>query len=63
VITNLETLRVLYNSLDFVPMRPIEFQFYAAEEVGFLGSQDIVKSYKQSQVKIFGHMQSDMTGS
>jgi leucyl aminopeptidase len=62
VVNNLSTLKLLIGSPDFVPLRPIEFQFYAAEEVGLRGSQKIASDYVTKGVPVYGMLQSDMTG-
>lgn len=46
----------------FRPARTVEFQAYAAEEVGLIGSQAIANHYAAEQVKVAGMMQLDMTG-
>jgi len=56
----LEAYRILVAS-GFVPARSIEFQTYAAEEVGLRGSQDIANNYARNNVDIYGMMQLDMT--
>jgi len=60
-ITVLEAFRVLAES-GFKPSRTIEFQGYAAEEVGLRGSQDIANEYAKQGKIIAGMMQLDMTG-
>lgn len=44
------------------PTRSVEFMWYAAEEVGLLGSAEIAKSYKADKVGVHAAMQLDMTG-
>ena len=56
----MEVLRVL--SLREQPKRTIEFFWYAAEEIGLIGSGEIAKSYKADQVDVIAVMQLDMTG-
>ncbi|RKP05632.1 hypothetical protein THASP1DRAFT_19559 [Thamnocephalis sphaerospora] len=46
----------------FRPKRPIEFHWYAAEEVGLLGSQDVAATYQETGRKVAGMLQLDMTG-
>ena len=58
--TVLEVFRVLVES-GYRPDRTLEFMFYAAEEVGLLGSQDIAQSYKTNQEQVVGVLQLDMT--
>jgi leucyl aminopeptidase len=62
VVNNLSTLKLLLASADFVPLRPIEFQFYAGEEAGLKGSQKIAADYVARKVPVYGQLQSDMTG-
>jgi len=56
----LETYRILVSN-GFVPSRTIEFQTYAAEEVGLRGSQDIANNYARNNIDVYGMMQLDMT--
>jgi leucyl aminopeptidase len=56
----LEVFRIIANS-NLVPKRTIQFHAYAAEEMGLLGSRDISNKYKQTNVKVYGMMQLDMT--
>ena len=57
----LEVLRVLSTQAQ-QPERSIEIFWYAAEEVGLVGSSEIAKSYKQQQIDVVAVMQLDMTG-
>jgi leucyl aminopeptidase len=59
--TILEAFRVLLES-GFIPKTTIEFQWYAAEEVGLRGSQDIANAYKADGVDVVAMTQFDMTG-
>jgi len=59
-VTIMETMRVLLTS-GFQPLRPIEFHWYAGEEVGLLGSQAIAQQYQQDGRLVAGMMQLDMT--
>jgi len=59
--TILETFRVLLAS-GFIPKTTIEFQWYAAEEVGLRGSQDIANAHKANGVDVVAMTQFDMTG-
>ncbi|KAF9982807.1 Leucine aminopeptidase 1 [Mortierella antarctica] len=56
----LEVFRALINA-GFQPVRPVEFHWYAGEEAGLLGSQDIAKSYSSSAVDVLAMYQNDMT--
>jgi len=56
----LEAYRILVEN-NFVPSRTIEFQTYAAEEVGLRGSQDIAVNYAQTGVNVVSMLQMDMT--
>ena len=57
----IETFRVLLAS-NFRPTDPVEFHWYAAEEVGLLGSQAIATSYKAQGVRVKAFMELDMSG-
>ncbi|KAJ3131055.1 Leucine aminopeptidase 1 [Physocladia obscura] len=59
--TIFEAYRVLVEN-GFVPHRPIEFHWYAAEEAGLLGSQKVAAKYKQDEINVAGVFHSDMTG-
>ncbi len=54
-----EALRIA--SMQEQPLRSIEFFWYAAEEIGLVGSSEIAQSYKQANVDVVGVMQLDMT--
>ncbi|KXN68648.1 Zn-dependent exopeptidase [Conidiobolus coronatus NRRL 28638] len=56
-----EVLESLVES-NFVPQRTIEFQFYAAEEVGLKGSRAIARSYRQEGKNVVAMLQQDMVG-
>jgi bacterial leucyl aminopeptidase len=43
------------------PQRTVDFIWYAAEEVGLYGSQEIAASYKRQNVDVISVMQLDMT--
>jgi leucyl aminopeptidase len=58
--TLLEVFRALA-SAQWKPKRTVEFQAYAAEEAGLLGSQDIAARYQQDGKKVYAMMQLDMT--
>jgi leucyl aminopeptidase len=57
----LQILKILIDN-NFCPKKTIEFQWYAGEEFGKLGSTDIATSYKQQQKKVAGMLNVDMTG-
>lgn len=57
----LEAFRALLEG-GFRPTATVEFQWYAAEEVGLRGSQAIATQYKNNGVQVAGHFQLDMTG-
>jgi len=59
--TILEAFRSLLQA-NFVPKYSIEFQWYAAEEVGLLGSQAIAQQYKNDGIDVIAMSQFDMTG-
>jgi leucyl aminopeptidase len=52
-VTIFESLRVLVSS-GFLPKKPLEFHWYAAEEGGLLGSQKVVAKYKEDGIDVFG---------
>ncbi|KAI1314603.1 Leucine aminopeptidase 1 [Mortierella claussenii] len=60
-ITMLEVFRSLINT-GFRPVRPVEFHWYSAEEVGLLGSQDVAEEYQKKGVEVLAMFNSDMTG-
>jgi len=60
-IVLLETLQVLLEA-GFVPRRTIEFQWYAAEEIGLRGSQDIANDYNARGVDVVSMVQYDVVG-
>lgn len=57
----IEVFRVLVTS-GFKPTTPVEFHFYAAEEVGLLGSQAIATQYKNAGTQVLAFMELDMSG-
>jgi len=59
--TVMEIFRVLAE-YGFRPDRSIEFQAYAAEEVGLRGSQAIADAYKSGGIPVVSMLQLDMTG-
>jgi leucyl aminopeptidase len=64
-ITILETLRVLLEDADVKAGKApntIEFHWYAAEEAGLLGSEDVWQAYKKEGRNVKGLLQQDMTG-
>ncbi|KXN64602.1 Zn-dependent exopeptidase, partial [Conidiobolus coronatus NRRL 28638] len=61
VAVSLEALRSLVNT-NFQPKKTLEFQYYSAEEVGFLGSQYIARSYHNERKNVMGMLQLDMAG-
>ncbi|KAI3642920.1 hypothetical protein MP228_012475 [Amoeboaphelidium protococcarum] len=60
--STLEAFTVLSLNDDFQPLHDVEFHWYAAEELGLLGSQDVAKAYAQEGRKVFAMIQNDMTG-
>ncbi|KAJ2121699.1 hypothetical protein IW147_004016 [Coemansia sp. RSA 720] len=60
-VTILEALRVLLEA-GFAPRRTVELHWYAGEEGGLLGSQDIAKQYKDAGRKVVANLHFDMTG-
>ncbi|TRM57458.1 hypothetical protein BD626DRAFT_412021 [Schizophyllum amplum] len=61
-VTVFQILRSLVEQ-EFVPPHgvAIEFQWYAAEEGGLLGSQDVAAAYEAAGVNVKGMLQMDMT--
>lgn len=59
-VTILEAFRALVQS-GFSPERPVEFHWYAGEEGGLLGSQEVVSEYKQLNKEVAAMIQFDMT--
>ncbi|KAJ8595370.1 Zn-dependent exopeptidase [Rhizopogon salebrosus TDB-379] len=59
-VTILEAFRTLVQA-GFAPERPVEFHWYAAEEGGLLGSQEVVSEYKQLKKEVGAMIQFDMT--
>ncbi|KAG2355229.1 Zn-dependent exopeptidase [Suillus spraguei] len=59
-VTILEAFRALVQS-GFSPERPVEFHWYAGEEGGLLGSQEVVSEYKQLNKEVGAMIQFDMT--
>jgi len=57
----LEILRLLVEA-DFKPEYSVEFHWYAAEEVGLLGSQGVADDYQKAGKAVRGMMQLDMIG-
>eukprot|EP00478_Filoreta_tenera_P003240 GABV01003412.1.p1 GENE.GABV01003412.1~~GABV01003412.1.p1 ORF type:complete len:181 (-),score=51.10 GABV01003412.1:26-526(-) len=56
------TLNAIVQSTKFVPKRPLEFHWYAAEEVGLLGSQQVASDYARDNKNVAAMLQHDMTG-
>jgi len=54
----LETLRLL-SEAGIRPNRTIEFHWYAAEEIGLLGSADLAREYKENNVNVVGMLNMD----
>ncbi|ETW08138.1 hypothetical protein H310_02478 [Aphanomyces invadans] len=61
-ITILQALKYLLATKQWVPVRPVEFHWYSAEETGLQGSADVVKTYASQRVDVYAQMQQDMTG-
>ncbi|KAJ3204219.1 Leucine aminopeptidase 1 [Dinochytrium kinnereticum] len=56
-----EALRVMTSS-GFIPGRPIEFHWYAGEELGILGSNEVAESYAKSGIKVVSYLNLDQSG-
>ena len=55
-----ESLRVLVES-GFVPKRPIEFHWYAAEEEGIYGSSEVAESYAKQGIHLISYLNLGMS--
>ncbi|KAJ2461630.1 hypothetical protein GGF42_000063 [Coemansia sp. RSA 2424] len=60
-VTILEAFRVLL-ARGFAPRRAVEFHWYAGEEGGLLGSQDVALAYKKAGRRVAADLHFDMTG-
>lgn len=60
-VTVLETLRAFVNG-GVAPRRTVEFQWYAAEEVGLRGSGAIAQEYSRTGVNVVAMINFDVTG-
>ncbi|RHX99511.1 hypothetical protein DYB36_014322, partial [Aphanomyces astaci] len=47
---------------EWTPIRPVEFHWYAAEEIGKFGSLAVVAEYANASKAVLAQMQQDMTG-
>ncbi|KAJ8502509.1 hypothetical protein ONZ45_g11692 [Pleurotus djamor] len=56
----IEALRLLVGS-GFTPSEPLEFHWYAAEEVGLEGSYDVATKYAEDKVPVKAFLQVDMS--
>ncbi|POS70834.1 peptidase family M28 [Diaporthe helianthi] len=61
VVVIFEALRILAGA-GFKPRNTLEFHFYAGEEGGLLGSQDVFKSYKSANKQVLAMVNQDMAG-
>jgi leucyl aminopeptidase len=61
VATLLEVIRIIAKS-GATFSRPLEFHFYAAEEVGLIGSKAIAASYESDETPVAAMFQLDMNG-
>ncbi|ETV74161.1 hypothetical protein H257_11128 [Aphanomyces astaci] len=61
-VTILESLKYLLATPEWTPIRPVEFHWYAAEEVGKFGSLAVVAEYANASTAVLAQMQQDMTG-
>lgn len=65
VVTVIQTIKQLikyYNDTGKSFRSSIEFHFYAAEEVGSIGSTQVFKKYRENGKKVIAMLQQDMTG-
>jgi len=58
-VTILEVFRIIMEN-NFRPQRTLEFQWYAAEELGLLGSDDIAERYADDGRNVIAMLQYDM---
>lgn len=61
LVAALDVYRVLVET-GFKPRRTLQFMFYAAEEVGLRGSQDIAQKYAEEDRDVIAVWQSEMNG-
>ncbi|ETV74152.1 hypothetical protein H257_11117 [Aphanomyces astaci] len=61
-VTILESLKYLLATPEWTPIRPVEFHWYAAEEVGLKGSRAVAAEYAKANTAVYAQMQQDMTG-
>ncbi|KAJ3085681.1 Leucine aminopeptidase 1 [Quaeritorhiza haematococci] len=61
VAISVEVLRALVDS-NFRPRNPLEFHYYAAEEIGLKGSRSIARSMKAAGTPVKAMLQLDMEG-
>ncbi|KIY71847.1 hypothetical protein CYLTODRAFT_440945 [Cylindrobasidium torrendii FP15055 ss-10] len=57
----IEALRALLEA-GYKPATPVEFHWYAGEEAGLLGSQEIASAYSEDGVDVQAFMEMDMSG-
>ncbi|TCO10986.1 M20/M25/M40 family metallo-hydrolase [Natronoflexus pectinivorans] len=60
VATITEVARILFE-INFVPAKTIEFMAYSAEEVGLIGSAEIVSYYREKDKNVIAYVNFDMT--
>ncbi|ETV74121.1 hypothetical protein H257_11086 [Aphanomyces astaci] len=61
-VTILESLKYLLSTPKWTPIRPVEFHWYSAEEVGLRGSKAVAAEYAKANTSVYAQMQQDMTG-
>ncbi|RHZ13959.1 hypothetical protein DYB37_013638 [Aphanomyces astaci] len=61
-VTILKTLKYLLATPEWTPIRPVEFHWYAAEEVGLEGSKAIAAEYAKADTAVYDQLKQDMTG-
>lgn len=65
IVIVLQTIKHLIFTLEKTGLtlqKNIEFHFYAAEEVGSIGSTEIFSQYRKNGIKVVAMLQEDMTG-
>ncbi|RQM28381.1 hypothetical protein B5M09_013498 [Aphanomyces astaci] len=61
-VTILESFKYLLATPEWTPIRPVEFHWYAAEEIKLRGSRAVAAEYAKANTSVYAQMQQDMTG-
>lgn len=65
VVTVMQSIRHLLRAIENNAIdihNPIEFHFYSAEEVGSIGSTQVLRRYREENLDVIAMLQQDMTG-